>query len=154
MGRLTNKQMELLSERVVDILETRHNELHEDATKSESYVKFEEQFYDDVTSNAREQKELQDNLEKQVEILNERIDKIKRDTHKLAVELNIRDENNYYKKMDVADFIKLYMAKRKKEQFDAKIFQRDKMLRKIQTDLLLSDTGNTEELINSLVAKY
>lgn len=154
MGRLTNKQMELLSERVVDILETRHNELHEDATKSESYVKFEEQFYDDVTSNAREQKELQDNLEKQVEILNERIDKIKRDTHKLAVELNIRDENNYYKKMDVADFIKLYLAKRKKEQFDAKIFQRDKMLRKIQTDLLLSDTGNTEELINSLVAKY
>ena len=154
MGRLTNKQMELLSERVVDILETRHNELYEDATKSESYVKFEEQFYDDVTSNAREQKELQDNLEKQVEILNERIDKIKRDTHKLAVELNIRDENNYYKKMDVAEFIKLYLAKRKKEQFDAKIFQRDKMLRKIQTDLLLSDTGNTEELINSLVAKY
>jgi len=56
--------------------------------------------------------------------------------------------------MDASEFIQKYIAKQKEEKFASQIFDREKMLRRVQTDMLLSDTGNTEELIRSLVAKY
>jgi len=153
MAKLTNMQMQLLAGRVVDLLEEQHKEANADVTRTLEYINFEKTYDDDILHQMRENDKILKNLQEIIDKTTAQKDLLRTQIQEVAKEYNIQN-TSYWSKMDASEFIQKYIAKQKEEKFASQIFDREKMLRRVQTDMLLSDTGNTEELIRSLVAKY
>lgn len=146
MARLTNRQMDVLAERVTDVLEQEHTKNTEKLRNSEEYTKFTETYKDDIV-NA-----LTDLLEKAKEA--ERLkDVLEEETNKIRDKVGNFYYNSYRPESSLKDGINSYLEKKRKEKYPEAEFNRDKVLRRVQADILLSDVTNPEELVNSLVEK-
>ena len=150
MAKLTNKMIEVLSERVVDILEEQHNIAAEEIKKSSDYINFNEEYYDDILMELssfqhefNEYRRLQSKIEDEAKRLN-----VNPDVYLNSYAVSNARENA------VTDAIESYLDKQKKKKFPTISFDRDKMLRKIQADILLSEVGNPEEIVKQTTAKY
>lgn len=146
MAKLTNRQMEILAERVVDILEEQHKEKASKIRSTEEYLNFEQSYYDDnIQRIAIFEKNIEDFVKLKKKLIAE-ADEL----NKLPIYVNTYnlDQNKD------RELIKEYVQGMKDKTFEVEPFDRYKMLRKIQADILLSDVGNPEELVNSMVNKF
>lgn len=146
MARLTNRQMDVLAERVTDVLEQEHIKNTEKLRNSEEYTKFTETYKDDVV------KALTDLLEKAKEV--ERLkDILEEETNKIRDKVGNFYYNSYRPEGSLREGITQYLKEKRREQYPEAEFNRDKVLRRVQADILLSDVTNPEELVRSLVEK-
>jgi len=140
--------MDILAERVVDLIEESGKEERNRVLKSKEYIEWENDFKDANLDLIKV------SLNKITDIDNE-IDKLnsKRRDHQECIK-RIADEAklsyNYY---DLREVPNKYIKKKKQEAFNVSMFNRDKMLRKVKADILLSDVDNPDELVKSLVNK-
>lgn len=148
MRKLTNAQMDILAERVVDLIEEAGKLERDKIIKSKEYIEWENNFKDPNLDFIKA------NLDKIAEY-NKQINKLtglNRDAKDAIT--RIADEAklnyNYYNLEEVPS---RFIAKKKAEAFGSTIFERDKMLRKVKADILLSDVDNPDELVKSLVEK-
>ena len=146
MARLTNRQLDALAGRVTDLLEEAHNEQVKHVVESKEYKTFLDTYTD---NNIATLKQLHDEFS---DLENER--------EKLITKIHVSTNNilGYginatYGKQRILDGIQRYKEDRKKEKYPNTTFERDKILRKVEADILLSDITNPEELIKSLVEK-
>lgn len=146
--------MSLLAERVVDILEQRNKEQYKSIVESEEYIKFEEQYTDEFVEKMRTDLNELARLERLRAHAEEQRDFLRTKLHELGVKNTAPNSVNYYRYTDPVVFLDAYLKEKKKSKFEVETFERDKMIRKVQTDMLLADTGNAEALIESLVNKY
>ncbi len=150
MAKLTNKMMEVLSERAVDILEEKHKASQKNIIDSEEYANFVNNY--DLSSDETAQK-INEFSKKcaEFEALGEAL---KEEAKKLAKELDIH-VNTYHIEADSnKKLLKTYLKNERDKKYQTKYFNREKMLRQIQADILLSEVGNPEQLVNQVVKTY
>lgn len=143
--RLTNRQMDVLAERVTDLLQEAHKAKYEQIKNSEEY------------------KNYSDAVVKEVQDLHKEIIKIEEEKEKLAKvisDLRTKQENLLYPEgrkiyyyFDVHKELANYIEMKKEEKYPELAFNRNKILRKVQADILLSEISNPEQLVSSLVEK-
>lgn len=139
--------MIVLSERVTDLLEETHKAANRELVASEEYRNFEKTYSDDVVTR------LQAYYKEYLEL----------ETRKEQLEYQL---NNFGQLYDIplggiryggASSIRrqmdYYIERKKEEAFPTARFDRDKTLRRVQADILLSDVDNPDELVKSLVEK-
>lgn len=148
MARLTNRQMEVLSERVTDLLQEAHENQFGVIEKTPEYINFEKTYTD-------ENLELLRPLKERAELIAEMESKLEFDVTKF---LDSHTDTFYSSAWGsaaskVEKAWKGYLQKAKDATFEIKRFDRDKTLRRVQADILLSDVSNPDELVKSLVEK-
>lgn len=142
--------MEVLAERVVDILEEQHKVDSKEITKKEDYINFENEYFDDILADLsnlkkkfEEYRELQTEIENAARTLTTHPDVY---INSFALTNGRADTIN--------DAIKTYLERQKEKKFPTVSFNREKMLRKVQADILLSEVGNPEEIVKQTASKY
>ena len=143
--KLTNRQMDVLAGRVTDLLQEAHKAKYEQIKNSEEY------------------KNYSDAVVKEVQDLHKEIIKIEEEKEKLAKvisDLRTKQENLLYPEgrkiyyyFDVHKELANYIEMKKEEKYPELAFNRNKILRKVQADILLSEISNPEQLVSSLVEK-
>lgn len=146
MARLTNRQLDALAGRVTDLLEEAHNEQVKHVVESKEYKTFLDTYTD---YNIATLKQLHDEFS---DLDNER-EKLINKIHVSTNNILGYGINASYGKQRILDGIQRYKEDRKREKYPNTTFERDKILRKVEADILLSDITNPEELIKSLVEK-
>lgn len=153
MAKLTNRQMDILAERVTDLLQDRSLAKNIDILNTPEYKNFDETFTDDLLAmilvfdrELKNLEEIKDRTVKQIEGIR-------------ANMINLMKKKGFefptWKSGLNPDEAKsLYLAHMKKKHYEEIEFDYAKTLRKVTADILLADTGNAEELVNSLVSKY
>lgn len=142
MAKLTNRQLDVLAARVVDLLEEQHKIESDKIKETDEYKKFKMQYTDDSTE-----------LLTSIQVKALRIKSLKQeldaDIKKLSNDVFVNKwapENN-------TEVLEDYLERRRNEAFPTARFDRDKTLRRVEADIILSDVSNPEELIKSLVTK-
>lgn len=143
MKKLTNKQMEVLSERVTDLLQENHEKEIQTVTNSEEFRNFETEYSDKVVEKLNRIQSTLEAIKKEKQALAQEVDTIARDN----------DIWHRWQSNDPEILRSKYIDKKKEEKFGNTHFDREKILRKVQADILLSDIENPEELVASLVDK-
>ena len=152
MARLTNRQMEVLSERVTDLLEEQHKIDNKAIKESAEYINFEITYADENIDKLKSILNAYNLAKSKSEEYDEEAKRHKKSATKIGVELRIAEENSYY--IPEPKLLLEKALKTKKEQkYAGTTFNRDKTLRRVQADILLSDVQNPEELVRSLVEK-
>lgn len=152
MARLTNRQMEVLAARVTDLLQEAHDEQVKEVVESKEYLKFEETFEDEHATKLR-------NLAKNFKIADKAMDDARDSMNMIRAEAKTIQEKivGYtlptWSSTDPETALKSYLETKKNETFKGTKFDRDKTLRRVEADILLSDVANPEELVKSLVEK-
>lgn len=146
MARLTNRQLDALAGRVTDLLEEAHNEQVKHVVESKEYKTFLDTYTDHNITTLRQ--------------LHDEFSDLENEREKLITKIHVSTNNilGYginatYGKQRILDGIQRYKEDRKREKYPNTTFERDKILRKVEADILLSDITNPEELIKSLVEK-
>lgn len=144
--------MNILAERVTDLLQEGHEAKYKEIKESPEYAKF-EQLYD--SSELKEMRAAVDSyksLKSQQAVLEGKMSVIRDGINK-----RYREENptttNHWTTIDPDNYLKVYLDKIKREQYPEVEFNREKTLRRVQADILLSDHGSADELVKSLVEK-
>lgn len=152
MARLTNRQMEVLAERVTDLLEEQHKIENAALKASTEYIDFDRIYTDNDVEKLKEYTNAYRLAKDAAAEMEETATKYRKLAAKVGTDLKIIDESNYYFPEP-----KVVLEKLLREKKDAKYkgaqFNRDKTLRRVQADILLSDVQNPEELVRSLVEK-
>lgn len=150
--RLTNMQMTVLSERVTDLLEEAHKKQYKGVKESAAYQNFEKEYQDTTAENLAQLN--REYIAKQTEIA-----KLEQEKENLKVASTSAAVSAGYLKnwsnqtVNPTEALEWYLRKKKNEVYPDVYFNRDKTLRRVQADILLSDVDNPEELVRSLVEK-
>ena len=142
MAKLTNRQLDVLAARVVDLLEEQHKIESDKIKETDEYKRFKMQYTDDTT-------ELLTSIQVKARRLKSLKEEIDTEIKKLSSDVYVNrwaPENN-------TEVLEDYLEKRRNEAFPTARFDRDKTLRRVEADIILSDVSNPEELIKSLVTK-
>jgi len=149
--RLTNAQMDILAERVTDLLEEANNEKQrqlKDNPKYKNYLAYianSDTIYKEGSRLRHEAEELdtqQQLLAKRLEVYAE---KYKDEVGSTPYWGSTKDK--------IQKLLDGYVDRKREEEFPVSVFNRDKILRKVKADILLSDVDNNDELVKTLVAK-
>lgn len=135
--------MEVLSERVTDLLQENHEKEIQTVTNSEEFRNFETEYSDKVVEKLNRIQSTLEAIKKEKQALAQEVDTIARDN----------DIWHRWQSNDPEILRSKYIDKKKEEKFGNTHFDREKILRKVQADILLSDIENPEELVASLVDK-
>lgn len=146
MARLTNRQLDILSERIVDRLQEVHEEQSKQIRESDYYVNFDKWIVEE------------DPKAKRIHLLlNKYIDTLKESELQAEELRDLYKESlgrEYSKYRSVVGIFDDYVQYKKDKQFLGTYFNRDKMLRTIQADILLGDSVEAPEIFAELVSKY
>lgn len=146
MKRLTNRQMEILSEAVVNALQEKHEEATKALREGDEYKNFEKSYTDDFIVKSKKYLEHIKDLTDELDKAQEAYAQFARTAFPTGY-LNTRPSG-------IETLINAYLEKRKRELYPQALFNREKMLTTIQADILLSDVGDPKELVASLVDKF
>lgn len=151
MRRLSNAQMNILAERVTDLLEEAGKESRAQILESDEYRNFEKTYSDETLKDLKILAEQEKKFIDQKEAAEQELERVRRATKDCLTQAGKQVETyrTYYPGREVTN----YLENKKNEKFSASMFNRDKILRKVQADILLSDVDNPEELVRSLVDK-
>ena len=152
MAKLTNRQMEVLAERVVDILEEQHKANNAAEQTSQEYIEFESTFSDPLVEKFKEDAKIVEYNAQLVEEYNRQIKLVENEAYEMLPQ-EARVGNHWSKRIDPKDALASYL-KYKKEQRFGKSFDRDKILRRVSADILLAEAGSADELVKNIVDKY
>ena len=152
MARLTNRQMEVLAERVVDILEEQHKANNAAAQTSQEYIEFESTFSDPLVEKFKEDAKIVAHSTQLVEEYNRQIRGIETETYEMLPQ-DARVSNYWSKRISPEEALASYLRYKKEEKF-GKSFDRDKILRRVSADILLAEAGSADELVKNIVEKY
>lgn len=133
--------MDILAERVTDLLEETHREHNKTLKASPEYVDFDSTLSNDPVYI--QLKEFEEKFRK--------FEDLKLDLEQFATHQGL--SFNKWESKPATALRESYAQKKKREKFPHANFERDKTLRRVQSDILLSDVTNPEELIQSLVEK-
>jgi hypothetical protein len=142
MAKLTNRQLDVLAARVVDLLEEQYKIESDKIKETDEYKRFKMQYTDDTT-------ELLTSIQVKARRLKSLKEEIDTEIKKLSSDVYVNRwalENN-------TEVVEDYLEKRRDEAFPTARFDRDKTLRRVEADIILGDVSNPEELIKSLVTK-
>ena len=145
MAKLTNRQLDVLAARVVDLLEEAHKVDADKVKESDEYKNFEQYYTDEYTPILSEISENAAYVKKILEPLKIQLYQIKERLPDLYFNIYAPQENT--------NLLEQYLNRKKREKFQASYFDREKTLRRVEADIILSDVANPEELVNSLVEK-
>lgn len=151
MARLTNRQMDVLAERVTDLLEEAHKANTEGVINSDAYKNFETTYSDSTAIDLRKKVAELKELEPKLENLQAQQSRIRREANTIGRELHMVGMWENY--TDPSSLLERYLEKKKGEVFPDAAFNREKTLRRVSADILLSDVENPEQLVKSLVEK-
>lgn len=143
--KLTNAQMNILAERVTDLLEEANEAKMKSTKESAEYVNFDTEYSDEIADVLRKNKidcDLKKAQKKQIE---EDLERIDAESQALVP--------NTYRYADTGRVLSDYLTRQKDIKYPGMNFNRDKILRKVQADILLSDIDNPEQLVQELVTK-
>lgn len=152
MARLTNRQLDALAARVTDLLQEAHDEQVKEVVESSKYINFENTYADEYVDKLRPLVKEITEAEQKVIILRNRINFI-REEGKSIEEKILGYTLPTWNTPEPKNTLNNYLQNRKNELFKGTKFDRDKTLRRVEADILLSDVANPEELVKSLVAK-
>lgn len=154
MRKLTNRQMDVLSERVTDLLEAAHVEKHKALVNSDEYKNFSVNYKDEIVERlevlGQQIYDIEDKiveLDKQKQAIKQEVAKIHQAIHNLSTPVQT------WNVPSINDIKRNYVSNMKSKRFAEIEFDRDKVLRRVQADILLSDVENPEELVRELVNK-
>lgn len=152
--KLTNTQMNILAERVTDLLEEANKVANKEILESEEYIHFKDLYSDEVVTTLQEFDTTLNSLEATQEQIKDQIDDIKKKAFAINKFYNL-GHNSWTSKLEPNTVLEGYLEKRKLEKYPGVEFNRDKTLRRAQADILLSNLGDVtaEELVNQLVNK-
>lgn len=151
--KLTNLQMNILAERVTDLLEEANRQKVIELSKSKEYTDFEVTYVDDVVKELRGLDMTYANLKREIEALEARKESIKEKVREYFKKRTGNELARWNSRTPIEE-LKDYLADKKAEVYPDSSFNRDKTLRKVQADILLSDVDNPEELVTALVNKF
>lgn len=151
--KLTNLQMNILAERVTDLLEEANRQKVIELSKSKEYTDFEANYTDETVKNLKDLSIEYAKINKDIETLNRQKEYI-HDTIRTCYYNRTGSEFARWAVRPPETELKEYLADKKAEVYPDVSFNRDKTLRKIQADILLSDVDNPEELVGALVNKF
>lgn len=159
MARLTNRQMDVLAERVTDLLEEANREANKSIIVSPEYVNFETEYSKDpmakdadgLVLSLRQDAAAIAAIKKDIAELESKSMSIKQAAAAKGKELGYYSTWTSY--ADPEEVLKKYLKAKKEEKFPNVAFDREKTLRRVQADILLSDVDNPEALVKSLVEK-
>jgi hypothetical protein len=152
MKKLTNLQMTILSERVTDILQEKFEESKKLLEQSSEYVDFENGFTDSYVETLRKLDAEYKATKEAERLAKEAKGAILENVRHLRSDIcQIKDPN--WKTVLPEDELERYLDIKKEAKFGTVVFDREKILRKVQADILLSDVDNPEDLVNTLVEK-
>lgn len=150
--KLTNTQMEILAERAADLIEIEYTERNKDIINSEDYLNFDNTYVDDIVmaldtygTDLRIIQAKKDELEAKEKVVYEEV--------KDFLIKNKLGHSGWWKN-DPTDALKKYLERKKEEVFPGTKFERDKVLRKLKADILLSNLDDTNELVLSIVNSF
>lgn len=154
MAKLTNRQMDVLAERVTDLLEEANIAKRKEIEQTKEYLEYEARLMNKPDSLynqlIRKVVEIQE-VETKLEVLKEQT--------KAFIEQHKEEFGTPYftswrnASESLKDIAKNYLVKSKEKAYPETGFDRDKTLRKVQADILLSDVANPDELVRSIVEK-
>lgn len=146
--------MNILAERVTDLLEEQHRESNKKVLESEEYKNFKEVYIDEISSTLRSLDNNLVELEDKQDEIKEQIEQIKKRAFTMYKSLGFHT-TTWQSRMEPEEVLEAYLEKRKNEKYPGAEFNRDKTLRRAQADILLSNLGDVtaEELVNQLVNK-
>lgn len=144
--------MEVLAARVTDLLQEAHDAKVKEIVESPEYINFEKEYKDETADELRVLSDLIEEADKKIEAYQRDISKAKNEA-KLIKEKILGYELSTWATGDPAATLKSYLKDKKNAQYPNTNFDRDKTLRRVEADILLSDVANPEELVRSLVEK-
>lgn len=154
MAKLTNRQMEVLAERVTDLLEEANNAKRKEIEQTPEYLEYEIKLMSEPFSLynllMKKTMDLQE-TERKLDLLKEQAKEFV-EIHR--EELSMPYFTSWRNASEVlTDVAKNYLKNSKEKEFPVTSFNREKTLRKVQADILLSDVANPDELVKSIVEK-
>lgn len=147
MAKLTNRQLDVLAARVVDLLEEQHKIEADKIRESEEYKNFDKVYTDEYTEElAKIESDVQyfALLKRQV---TDRIQKLR------DKDVECLPSFNTWTLEQNTELVSNYLTNKKRKVFETSYFNREKTLRRVEADIILGDVSNPEELIKSLVEK-
>lgn len=150
--KLTNTQMDILADRAADLIEAEYAERAKSITVTPEYINFDKEFTDDTVAKLRVLSNCVNDIEAQIQSLELQRNEIYEETKLFCVNNNL-PYNKWYK-VNPNDVLEKYLAAKKDEVFPNVTFNRDKVLRKLKADILISNLEDTSELVNSIVETF
>lgn len=152
MARLTNRQLDALAARVTDLLQEAHDAKVKEVVQSPEYLNFEKEYTDEFVSKLRVLVQDINTYELEIEVLKNKIAEAKNNVGHIYKEIH-GSEYSRWGNPEAETTLNGYLNIKKTQIFKETIFDRDKTLRRVEADILLSDVANPEELVRSLVEK-
>lgn len=152
MARLTNRQMEVLAARVTDLLQEAHDEQVKEVVESPEYINFEKTYSDDIVDHLRPIIKEMGKVEEEISTLRNKLGLLREEGNQIEEKI-LGYTLPGWRSSNPENTLSNYLAKQKNEVFKGTKFDREKTLRRVEADILLSDVANPEELVKSLVEK-
>lgn len=160
MAKLTNLQLDLLSNEIVDNLEKTLKDKVNSIKESDDYVNFEEK----LAEQDQKFKSLYDlyqnykSLRIDEKIIQEKKDAVNSKLKDLVMNMDPASRNNS-KWRTGYQMYELYVDRKRDEVFDLPEYDREKLIRKIQAQILLGDVTyeslrDTKEIFNRMLEKF
>lgn len=147
--------MDVLSERVTDLLEEAYKASSNNVTTTPEYINFDSTFEDDITKKLRTKAAQYTEAQAKVEYNQNLTANLRKDAAEIAKQVGQipKDASSGWYSLYPNDVLRRYIQEQKEKQFPNAEFNREKTLRRVQADILLSDVENPEQLVKSLVEK-
>jgi hypothetical protein len=160
MAKFTNRQLDLLSESIVERLKEEHEAKHAELLESDEYVNFEKNYIEQTPAL----KEAQSKID-QAKALEERIDELKTQIKMLETEAGAALKKGGFSVTETASWggtrylspehaLRAATKHAKREKFKESNFDFEKMLRKVQAEILLGDVTDAKQILEQMVQKF
>ena len=144
--KLTNKQLEVLSESIVNKLQELHTKEWEDIKNSEEYK--------NITEDSEEFSRLVKNV-KLFEECKSKLEELRKESQALYEKLADTQMSHYsYYNREPENLLESYINHLRNQKYPQAKFDKEKMLTEVQADLLMSDLKGAKEAFDITVEKF
>lgn len=153
--KLSKNDIDLLANRALDVLQASHDARYLTIKGSKEYKDFEDIYEDAATTELKNLILQKTQIESDIDALRKEERLIAIQTEKLSEMYDIKYKpqwsNSYstYNKPDA--LLEAYLENRKEGLFPGAAFNKEKLLNKLKTDLLVSSAKNAQEALDEII---
>ena len=153
--KLSKNDIDLLANRALDILQASNDERFDTVRKSDDYRLFETAYSDEVVEKLKKLELEEETISEKIKDLEASRTKVRNEVRGLSEDLNFKYRTQWSNQDQVycrgGEMLEAWLKAKKDAKFPGVAFNKEKLLNKLKTDLLVSSAKNAQEALDEIV---
>lgn len=153
--KLSKNDIDLLANRALDMLQASHDARYQSIKESPEYIEFDLKYQDAAVVEMLGLATQKNQIESDIEALRKDLAINAAQTEKLSTLYDIKYKqswsNSYNTYSNPDRLLEAYMDKKREDLFPGAAFNKEKLLNKLKTDLLVSSAKTAQEALDEIV---